>query len=856
METIEEAIVEWVRSRPVWLQVLMREVAVKGLASEEFLCQTADAMLANSLALPERLCVTDLPTGSGTQDRVQLRCIGHVENVNALLGEQVLRFGVTGLTAVYGDNGSGKSGYARLIKDVAEARHHERVLPNAFVAGASEAPQGAVIHFAVGDEPQKLRWPDLQDTRTRSIHFHDHNCGVLYLKSDSEVTYQPSALQIFPHVIAAADRLRALLDERLRSLAAEILPALEPDTPSSAFLERVDRTTTQEQIDAATTLPHDAERQLATLTQELTRLVATDPDKERQRLNATARSATQLAEHFEGLFGILGTSAERSLATLQADATRLREAADLASRISFSDEPLPGVATETWRTLWAAAEAYSQAHAYPDVAFPATDAGARCVLCQQELSPEASQRLSRFHTFVHDKTESDASAAEKKLRETIQQIRDIEISSATTSQALTTLAAEDEALTQTLTQALESVERRKAYVLSIAENGERRQPVAINVVDMAALRRTAIDLEARATAVDDAQFRLHRTTLEKQRRDLAAVIELAKYREQLHRHVLTLAERHRLQSLKETISTAQVTAKVTDLTRTYVVQQVRERFSQECQRLGVDKVFLRDRGRKGRLHQRPELEGVGSGETPTDVLSEGEQTALGLAGLFTEVHLDDSKSALVMDDPVSSLSHAMRKIVAMRLVEIAEERQVIVFTHDLTFLGYLLTSARNRRVPVEKRCIERTGGGIPGRVVDNLPWKANDSKERLGLLRARLDRIDRDRHGWSQDELLRATSAWAGELSETYEQVVRTHVAYPLVDRATTEVSARMFRVVAQITHEDDSDFQEGYSLVSEWAKRHDKSEDVNFTPPSTAQMRHELDRAINWRQRIQSYKN
>ena len=37
------------------------------------------------------------------------------------------------------------------------------------------------------------------------------------------------------------------------------------------------------------------------------------------------------------------------------------------------------------------------------------------------------------------------------------------------------------------------------------------------------------------------------------------------------------------------------------------------------------------------------------------VLSEGEQTALGLAGLLTEVEYDESKSAVALDDPVSSL---------------------------------------------------------------------------------------------------------------------------------------------------------------------------------------------------------
>jgi energy-coupling factor transporter ATP-binding protein EcfA2 len=858
MTTIEEAIVEWNRTKPVWLQVLLREVAVKGVASEEFLCEVADAMVVGALAAPPPLMVTDLPTGSGTPDRVQLGSIGELENVNALLGGETLTFGKCGLTVVYGDNASGKSGYARLVKEVAEARHRERVRPNAYVAGASKQPQRATIHYTVGNDERKLVWPDLADASTRSIHFHDEACGDQYLQSDSELTYQPSALQIFPWVIAATDALRRLLDERLKALTLEPLPTLTAGTASATFLAGIGRQTTAEQIEVACILPDGADERHAALVQELARLDATDPGKEKARLSKAAMAATQLAQHFDLIQAQLGEVVATSLTSLGAEAMRLREAAELASKISFADEPLDGVGTEAWRALWAAAEAYSGQQAYVNAAFPVTDASARCVLCQQELSQEAGQRLARFHAFVHNKTESNAVAAEQQYRQVVQRIRDVVISSATTSQALTTFKSEDETLTQDLSGALKVAEMRKAYLLSLVDGEDQEQePTQLNAVDTTKLRAAAQVLSTRAAAVDDSEFKRTRDETKKQRDDLAARIDLAKGKDALARHVATLAKRAQLQEIKDSVGTGQITSKATELTRKYAAQHVSTHFVRECERLGVDKVFLGDAGgSKGKLRQKPELLGALGCEAPSDVLSEGEKTALGLAGLFTEVHFDSSKSALVLDDPVSSLSHARRKLVAKRVVEIAENRQVIVFTHDLTFLGYLISTAKNNQVLITERCIERACSGDPGHIVDQHPWKARDPNQRFGNLDTDLARIGREKQGWNQEQYRREVGAWAGDLSETYERIIRSYVAFALTDRATTEVQPRMFRMVARITADDNQDFQDGYSTVTEWASRHDKSEEVNYTPPSTAQMKSELERARAWFNRIKSYHN
>jgi wobble nucleotide-excising tRNase len=61
--------------------------------------------------------------------------------------------------------------------------------------------------------------------------------------------------------------------------------------------------------------------------------------------------------------------------------------------------------------------------------------------------------------------------------------------------------------------------------------------------------------------------------------------------------------------------------------------------------------------------------------------------------LATAAHL----SALVFDDPVSSLDHRWRKKVAERLVGEAAQRQVIAFTHDLVFVNDLLDLATAKR---------------------------------------------------------------------------------------------------------------------------------------------------------------
>jgi hypothetical protein len=73
------------------------------------------------------LSIADFPAVAAVEDARTLVAIRDLRNVNALRSGQSLTLGPR-LTVVYGDNGSGKSGYARVLKKVYRARVVEEIL--------------------------------------------------------------------------------------------------------------------------------------------------------------------------------------------------------------------------------------------------------------------------------------------------------------------------------------------------------------------------------------------------------------------------------------------------------------------------------------------------------------------------------------------------------------------------------------------------------------------------------------------------------------------------------------------------------------------------------------------------------
>jgi wobble nucleotide-excising tRNase len=118
---------------------------------------------------------------------------------------------------------------------------------------------------------------------------------------------------------------------------------------------------------------------------------------------------------------------------------------------------------------------------------------------------------------------------------------------------------------------------------------------------------------------------------------------------------------------------------------------MRDQFQSEIVRLAAEKVraeVVRSGGQFGSPRYQVRLFANPKAKVHI-VLSEGEQTCVALAAFLTELATASHKSALVFDDPVTSLDHRWRRKVAERLIAEASDRQIVVFTHDLIFLNDL-----------------------------------------------------------------------------------------------------------------------------------------------------------------------
>jgi outer membrane murein-binding lipoprotein Lpp len=849
---IEDDIAQWASGRPAWQQTVLVALAGGKTYDGNGIRELANALRTGQDFPSATLKASDLGGPQATKT-VRLLGVRNATDVNALAANHHLTFGSEGLTVVYGDNGSGKSGYARLIKAAVGALHHQPIHPNVFAGVAAGGP-AAEIDLDVDGTAVPASWPDGLVPELSAIDFYDEACGDSYLGGETEMTYRPAALALLDGLIAVSDAVRNVLDDDLTDNAQRraSLPAVPSGSSADAFLRSLRGQTTKSAVDAVTAEPEDADAMLGGLLQEEARLRASDPAKEQARLSQLATNAQALADHVDKLTNAL--SDERLDATKAAvsRATELRAAATVASQKTFDAEPLTGVGSDTWRALWNAARTYSTAVAYPGHEFPHTS-DARCVLCQQELDEEAGGRLDRFEAFLRDTTARDAAEAESKADGMVAELRSLDITPTSVVTAIATVEAADAPLAAATRTWLAAADARKTDVLAVLNGGDDTVGA---LAAQPALRIRGAEWRQTAGAIDKSEFDRTLARITRDKEHLEGTRALAQHRAGIEAEIERLAERESIEQAKRWVDTATITRKSTELSETYVTSTVRDRFTRESDRLGLERIELkRTGGYKGKIRHRPALLGARVPRPVTEVLSEGEQTALGLAGFFTSAHFDDSNSALVLDDPVSSLDHIRRPRVAQRLVELASDRQVIVFTHDITFVSELRRAAESTGVTVTDRCVERHGDKTPGLCGKSHPWKVKDVKARLGQLEADLDRLEARRIDLTGADYEKECADWAGRLSEAWERIVRAEIIAPVVDPATDFVQPKQFRLLAKITEDDNDEFQHSYARISGWLRRHDAPPQSNPVAPEPQEMRDELARVRTWFDRVRKYK-
>jgi hypothetical protein len=118
-------ILSWSADSPSWQRDALRRLATRPSLEPAEIDELVAICKGDTPAAP--LEAAHLREPNRDQGEVHLRQMHSVRHVNALAADQRLTLHRVGLTIIYGDNGSGKSGYARVLKRACRARVVGRV---------------------------------------------------------------------------------------------------------------------------------------------------------------------------------------------------------------------------------------------------------------------------------------------------------------------------------------------------------------------------------------------------------------------------------------------------------------------------------------------------------------------------------------------------------------------------------------------------------------------------------------------------------------------------------------------------------------------------------------------------------
>ena len=252
--------------------------------------------------------------------------------VNALAGGQGLTFAASGLTIVYGDNGSGKSGFVRVLKSACRSRDEKTAILRD-VNSADEVPQSAHIDFEVAGRVETYDWcPEQEDhPDLPAVSIFDSRSANTHVQKTNNVAYVPFAMGLLDRLGQVCDELRRRVSAEIDGLVAQTpvaikTPSLNKETAAGAFLHGLSATSSSAAVDLLITLSDEEMSRLSALDADL----AQDPAKAAEKLRAHGVRLDSLVVALNRLVG--GTEAGRfsELRRLEASAITASEAARLA----------------------------------------------------------------------------------------------------------------------------------------------------------------------------------------------------------------------------------------------------------------------------------------------------------------------------------------------------------------------------------------------------------------------------------------------------------------------------------------------------------------------------------------------
>lgn len=667
-------------------------------------------------------------------------------NICALHNQGSLQFSNTGLTVVYGGNGSGKSSYSRILRKLCWSRNPSVILKkNVFNPSANpQQVEFVVEHNGINNS---FTWTENSPSNPilNSIFVFDNDCGDIYINSENPTEYKPVGIDVLENLISTFARISQEFNLSVASYNTQ-KPAIQQNliqTTTAQWygtIENLKRTNVDSYIQFSQT---DIDRK-----QELTNL--TTAQNPQQNITNLTNQRTRINGYEQQFLQIEILFNEATLNELRANRNTF-ESVNQAYQIATSElqnvNTLEGFGTNPWRTLWEAARNYAHSSNLSDGQnFPSLVSLEKCVLCQQELDETAKQRLITFNQFILNDISTQLNTINSTIQRKINSYNSLVVPPIENFAELEQLNPN---FRTAYNQFSTSITTLKNSIIEFLQSGGE---LNISLQTLTPSISSLIPI-IEADITQNNQLLQNRNVLVSELNELNA-------REFLYNNKATILQffdeyNHKswINRCQSQLATNGISRKIGELMENQAVNLQHQEFVSHLNFFNRDlagKVLIsKTRTSQGNTFQKCGLNGIN--DSINSILSEGEQKIIALSNFLAECTIDNRLNTIIFDDPVTSLDMDYRDLIATKIVQLSQNRQIVVFTHDLSFLRLLIDTHKTTTVTDCTVIGIDKYNGISGIVTDEIPYLAKNVQERVDSIRRILTEHDAlaltDAHG-------------------------------------------------------------------------------------------------------------
>jgi energy-coupling factor transporter ATP-binding protein EcfA2 len=716
----------WGAALPRWQRFVLARSVADGRLTDDQIDAAYRLMLAdNGLGGEPSPPVPSITTISGrpqdTTAPLRLVAIRKARDVNALPQNAELTFG-PGLTVIYGLNGTGKSGFFRLLSAACFSRSPKKtILPNVYDGRVPPPVPSAEIVVADGVGPERSITvsPTTGETELRRLSVFDAAIARVHVDDENAFSFKPTGFDVFPEMVRVHARLIARVEQDIKARTKPNdfpnLFAGSTDTPASRAVAALSAATEPDAVSKLGMFGEAEKAQFAETARQLGELRATSVDHMRQQTEQDRADVEQLRQALDAAGLRFNQWHCERYAKCLADYDAASKAASGQGLDALKNQHISQVGSPAWERFVAAAYdlAKQESPEYPGPGSP-------CLLCHRPVDDSAHTVLHATWRYLQGEAKRRAVDALDLMRSDARVVRAVALDVfQPESRVRPYLERVAPDVAKSVAAAIEWFRGARETLATTLEGGVGPVPASVDL-------RPQLDRLAQLVAGLDAEIERLKT----QNKDEAIRTLTQRYTELRHQEVLA----QNLQGIlsfvadaawaakagevrRRALPTTPITLKETQLSAELVGAGYQASLATALDEFGCG--FALTPQMKGKSGRTVRTLTLSSKNRPADVLSEGEQRAVALADFLTEVNLNPDAAGVVLDDPVSSLDHERKERIAKRLVAESRSRQVIVFTHDMEFLAQIGEACKRNGVKPVTHWVDRDGAGNPGAVALN-----------------------------------------------------------------------------------------------------------------------------------------